>query len=99
MLYCTHQPNLKFTVSRESIVFLLGVITFFVPVIGVPPAWKEYSLWAIGFALVLLGVSLRRSAYLRRISQNSGELRTDSFVESQPTSLDIHTDSPENKEV
>lgn len=77
--------------SRESLIFLLGIIIFFLPVIGVPPEWKEYSLWVIGVLLVVLGISLRRSAYLRRINEAGGELRTDSFVESQPSLLDIPT--------
>lgn len=84
--------------SRESLVFLLGVVIFFLPVIGVPPVWKEYALWVAGVLLVLLGLSLRRSAYRRRISQ-SGELRGDSFVESQPSLLDINPGQSHNREV
>lgn len=49
--------------------------------------------------LILLGVSLRRSAYLRKISQAGGELRSDSFVESQPSLLDIDNNQAENREV
>ncbi len=68
------------------------------PVIGVPPEWKEYSLLAIGISLALIGLSLRRSAYIRKISKSSGELHTDSFVESQPSLLDISTENnPETK--
>ena len=84
--------------SRESLVFLLGIVIFFLPVVGVPPEWKEYSLWGIGILLVVLGLSLRRSAYLRRINEAGGELRTESFVESQPSLLDITPESLQNKE-
>jgi hypothetical protein len=85
-------------VSRESLVFLLGIIIFFLPVVGVPAEWKEYSLWFIGVLLVVLGLSLRRSAYLRRINEAGGELRTDSFVESQPSLLDIAPQSEAKEE-
>ncbi len=85
--------------SRESLVFLFGIFVLFLPVVGVPPAWKEYALWAIGLALIALGLSLRRSAYLRRIREVNGELRTDSFVESQPTPLDDIPDLSDNRQV
>lgn len=84
--------------SRESLVFLFGVIVFFLPVIGVPQLWKTYFLWGAGIALVLLGLSLRRSAYLRRVRQADGELRSDSFVESQPSLLDVVPEQPKFKE-
>ncbi len=48
--------------------------------------------------MVVLGLSLRRSAYLRRINEAGGELRTDSFVESQPSLLDIPTAHLPDKE-
>ncbi len=70
--------------SRESLVFLLGIVVFAAPLIGVPPSWKDYALIAIGALLVALGFSLRRSAYYRRIDRGNGELGTDSFVESLP---------------
>ncbi|MEX0913203.1 MAG: hypothetical protein WDZ56_01590 [Candidatus Paceibacterota bacterium] len=84
--------------SRESLIFLLGIITFFLPVVGVPPEWKEYSLWGIGILLVLIGISLKRSAYLRRINDAGGELHTDSFVESQPSLLDVPPEKSQIKE-
>lgn len=84
--------------SRESLIFLLGIVIFFLPVVGIPSEWKEYSLWAIGILMIILGLTLRRSAYLRRRSESGGELRTDSFVESQPSLLDIDPDRLQNKE-
>lgn len=78
----------KFIVSRESLVLLLGIITFTLPLIGVTPVWKEYGQIAIGVLLVFVGFSLRRSSYYRKITRSNGEISTDSFAESQPTLLD-----------
>ncbi len=95
-LYYVYYPLFPLTVSRESLVFLLGVIIFVIPLIGVPPLWKEYALIAIGVLLVALGFSLRRSAYYRRIDRGNGELGNDSFVESQPSLLEY---TPEEVEL
>ena len=69
--------------SRESLVFLLGLLVFLTPFLGVPSSWKEYVFIGGGVLLMLLGYSLRRSAYLRRIDTGNGERRADSFVESK----------------
>lgn len=74
--------------SRESLVLLLGLIIFILPLIGVAPEWKEYSQIVCGVLLVFLGFSLRRSAYYRKITRSNGEIGTDSFAESQPSLLD-----------
>lgn len=58
------------------------------PLIGVSPAWKEYGQIVIGVLLVFIGFSLRRSAYYRKITRSDGEIKTDSFAESQPTLLE-----------
>lgn len=74
--------------SRESIVLLLGILILFLPVIGVPTEWKNYLLWGVGGLLVVIGISLRRSSYLRKLDRGNGELGNDSFIESQPSLLD-----------
>jgi hypothetical protein len=66
------------------LVFLLGVLVFVMPMIGVPPIWKEYAVIVIGILLILVGFSLRRSAYYRKTDRGNGERSTDSFVESLP---------------
>lgn len=68
--------------SRESLVFLFGLIIFITPLLGVPPEWKEYLMLAVGSLLVVIGFSLRRSAYHHKIDRGNGEIGTDSFVES-----------------
>lgn len=83
--------------SRESLVFLLGLAVLATPLIGVPPEWKEYALGAAGLALVVLGFSLRRTSYYRKLDKGNGERGTDSFLESQPSLLDAAPD-PEHQE-
>lgn len=72
--------------SRESIVFVLGILLLIVPYLGVPTEWKHYFYLGAGILLMIIGYSLRRSAYLRSIEHQSGERRADSFVERAPSS-------------
>ena len=67
--------------SRESIVFLIGILLLIVPHIGIPEDWKRYFIIGVGIILVLAGYSLRRSSYLRSIEDGKGERHTDTFVE------------------
>ncbi len=78
--------------SRESLVFLLGLLIFLTPLMGIPPAWKDYLMLFIGALLVMLGLSLRRSAYYQKISKGNGETGTDSFLESEPSLMDQEFD-------
>jgi hypothetical protein len=68
--------------SKETLVFLLGIFLTLVPFLGVPEAWRQYAIAAIGAVLVLIGYMLRRSLYLARIDRGNGERGTDSFVET-----------------
>jgi len=68
--------------SKETLVFLLGVVLVLVPTLGIPDAWREWGLMGIGALLVLVGYILRRDAYLKRIDRGDGERGTDSFVET-----------------
>lgn len=71
--------------SRESLVLLCGIIVALLPFSGFPLIWKQYTLLGLGVFLVLIGYSLRRSAYWRKIDRGNGERGTDSFRESQPS--------------
>lgn len=73
--------------SRESLVLLFGLIIFITPLMGVPPVWKEYFMLSVGVLLMVIGFSLRRSAYRQKIRRGNGEIATDSFVESVPESI------------
>lgn len=67
--------------SRESIVFTLGILLLVIPSLGIPENWKFYFYIFAGVVLIVAGYSLRRSAYLRSIQKENGERSTDSFVE------------------
>lgn len=85
--------------SRESLVLVIGLLLIFVPVIGVPAEWKQYVIIGMGILLVILGYSLRRSSYLRRIDRGGGESGSDSFTENQPSLLDDSADKRNSEEV
>lgn len=67
--------------SRESVIFLLGIITFLMPHLGVPSDWKLYFYTGAGIVFMVFGYTLRRSAYLRSIDGGNGERSADSFTE------------------
>ena len=69
--------------SRESIVFILGILVVIVPYLGVPEQWKLYFFVAAGVLLMVIGYSLRRASYLRSLEHQEGERRADSFVEHE----------------
>lgn len=71
--------------SRESIVFTLGILLLVIPNLGVPESWKFYFFIVAGVLLVFIGYGLRRAAYLRSIKKANGESGTDSFVEHNGT--------------
>lgn len=67
--------------TRESVVFVLGVLVIILPHLGIPAQWKLYGLTGAGVLLMIIGYNLRRAAYLRSIEHTEGERRADSFVE------------------
>jgi len=68
--------------SRESFVFTIGIIIFLTPFLGFPGEYREGIVIAAGVFLMVVGYSLRRSAFLRSISDEHGERRADAFTES-----------------
>lgn len=68
--------------TRESIVVVLGIVVFFTPFLGIPDSWQQYIISGAGVLLLLIGYSLRRAAFHRRIERSESERGTDSFVES-----------------
>jgi uncharacterized membrane protein len=75
--------------SRESLVLLLGVVVFLVPGSGLPEVWIENGLKIVGIILMVLGYTLRRSAYYRKTDRGNGERGNDSFVESTPQTTNV----------
>ncbi len=70
--------------SRESLVFLSGLLLAVLPFLGVPSEWKRYGYISLGIILIALGYSLRRKAFLRSIETAPGEHRAEAFVEHAP---------------
>ncbi len=68
--------------SKETIVFISGVLLIIVPFLGIPLQWREYVIAALGVLLIFIGYALRRGMYLRHIEREGGERATDSFVET-----------------
>lgn len=68
--------------SKETIVFISGVLLTITPFLGVPESWRTKLVVALGVILVLLGYALRRATYLSRIDKGNGERGTNAFVET-----------------
>ncbi len=82
--------------SKETFVFILGIIVFFTPFLGLPGEYKEWILIVSGILLIVTGYRLRRAMFLRSLEHHSGERRGDAFVESvmAPTrNTPVHKDS------
>lgn len=83
--------------SRESFVFLFGFIVFLTSFLGIPREWKEWIFIVSGIIIMFLGYKLRRAAFLRSITHESGEHRSGVFVEhirSTSPSVDSVDGSP-----
>ncbi len=75
--------------SRESLVFVFGLLVFLIPFLGLPRNFKDIGLLVIGGALMLLGFMLRRSAFVRSIEKSTGERQADAFTESPITASEV----------
>ncbi len=82
--------------SKETFVFILGILVFFTPFLGLPGDYKEWILIVSGVLLVVTGYRLRRAKFLRSLEHHSGERRGDAFVESvmaPERNTPVHKDS------
>ena len=68
--------------SRESFIFALGFVVFMTSFLGIPSTWKETIFIVGGILIMLVGYSLRRTAFLRSIDDGEGERKSDVFVEN-----------------
>lgn len=68
--------------TKETLVFALGIILTLVPFLGIPETWKQYAVAGTGAFLILIGYMLRRALYFARIDHGNGERGDDSFVET-----------------
>ena len=67
--------------SRESLVVFAGIMVVSLPYLGIPEAWKVYMMIGFGSILIIVGYSLRRTAYQRRLERVNNERGSDSFME------------------
>lgn len=67
--------------SRESLVVFAGIIVVSLPYLGIPEVWKLYLMIGFGSVLIIVGYSLRRTAYQRRLERINNERGSDSFTE------------------
>lgn len=77
--------------SKETIVFLFGILLTIVPFLGIPLLWRQYIIFGIGIILIIIGYVLRRKLFLERIDKGNGERGTDSFVETTEKLFDDST--------
>lgn len=68
--------------TKETLVFFLGIFLTLVPFLGFPETWRQYAVTAVGVILILVGYILRRAVYLAKIDKGNGERGNDSFVET-----------------
>ncbi len=78
-------------ISKETLVFVSGLLLIIIPFLGVPEKWRYYAVSALGVILVFVGYELRRRMYLSRIDRGNGERGTDSFVETTEKLFDERT--------
>ncbi|MCA9355372.1 hypothetical protein KC865_02365 [Candidatus Kaiserbacteria bacterium] len=74
--------------SKETLVFIFGIILTIIPFLGIPESWRQYSILGIGVFLILIGYALRRKVYLESIDKGNGERGVDSFVETTENLFD-----------
>lgn len=80
--------------SKETLVFTIGLLIVATPFLGVPTEWKKWLLIGVGVILMIVGYALRRSAFLQSLEQENGERRTDVFAENQ-----VHTPSSDQQDL
>ncbi len=68
--------------TKETFIFLAGILLTLLPFLGVPLIWRQYMIFGIGILLIVIGYALRRKVFLERIDRGNGERGTDSFVET-----------------
>lgn len=81
--------------SKETTVFVLGIVVFFTTFLGIPTEYKEWIFIVCGVLLVMVGYRLRRNAFLQSIENGNGERKSEMFVEntvSEETNEQEHTD-------
>jgi hypothetical protein len=74
--------------SKETFVFIAGILLTIVPFLGVPESWRQYTIGGIGLILILVGYFLRRRLYYNRLDKGNGERGADTFIETTEVLFD-----------
>ena|GEM_PF-519758 len=74
--------------SKETLVFISGILLTIVPFVGVPELWRRYVVLGLGILLILIGYFLRRNLYLNRLDKGNGERGSDTFIETTEVLFD-----------
>jgi hypothetical protein len=74
--------------SKETLVFISGILMTIVPFLGIPEAWRQYTIFGLGALLILIGYFLRRNLYLQRLDKGNGERGSDTFIETTEALFD-----------
>lgn len=77
--------------SKETLVFIFGILLTIVPFLGVPQEWRQFIILIIGVILIIIGYILRRGVYLRRLDKGNGERGNDTFIETTEILFDEGT--------
>jgi hypothetical protein len=74
--------------SKETLVFISGILLTIVPFLGVPESWRQYAILALGVILILIGYFLRRNLYLSKLDRGNGERGSETFIETTEVLFD-----------
>ena len=74
--------------SKETLVFISGILLTILPFLGVPETWRQYTILGLGVLLILIGYFLRRKVYLGRLDKGNGERGSDTFIETTEALFD-----------
>lgn len=85
--------------SKETLVFVIGILVFFSPFLGFPLLYKERFYIVVGVLLMLLGYRLRRLAFLRSLDDGEGGKRGEVFTESRVPEPKVSEDQGHEKPV
>lgn len=67
--------------SKESLVFTLGLVAFLTPFLGVPQNAKDWLIGIVGILIMLCGYQLRRQLFLQSLTKGE-ERKSNAFSES-----------------
>ncbi len=82
LLYLQGRMLSYLAMTKETLVFVLGICLTVLPFLGVPELWKQYMVAGTGVILIIVGYALRRHLFLLKIDRGNGERGNDSFVET-----------------